>query len=139
MVIILYYNKLRKENDKGVKEMKDLNSIQIIGRLTRDPELKDAGSYQVVNFSIAVNGFKKDESYFFDCQAWGKLATDIIMPYIKKGNRVGITGDLKQQTWNDKDGGKRSKVIIEVSTIQNLTPKQQDQSFDSLTKPEDLF
>lgn len=103
----------------------DLNRVTLIGRLTRDPEFKMIGQSSVVNFSIAnnrifvSNGEKKEETNFFDCEAWGKLA-DILKQYAKKGKQVAIEGRLKQSTWDTPEGKKASKIRIFVENCQLL-------------------
>lgn len=103
--------------------MSDINSINIIGRLTRDAELKynNTGT-PVLNISIAVNTSKKqddtwiDEPNFFDVVLWGKLGESLIQ-YLQKGKQIAITGELKQDRW-EQDGIQRSKVKIKANNIQ---------------------
>ena len=107
----------------------DLNTVVLIGRFTRDPEYKivNEGS-SLVNFSIAnnrtyvANGEKKDETHYFDCVAWGKLA-EIIKQYGSKGKQVLVEGRLVQETWDTPDGKKASKVRIRTENIQLLGSK----------------
>jgi len=100
----------------------DLNRVTIIGRLTRDPELKQiASGTAVCNFSIA-NGRKfkdKEDTSFFDCIAWGKLG-ELVAQYMKKGSKIGVDGRLQQRNWEDKDGKKRSTVEIVADNVQFL-------------------
>lgn len=110
----------------------DLNNITIIGRLTRDPELKQTnGGVFYVNFGIAVNknytsnDEKKEEVSFFDCVAWSKLA-EIISQYCKKGKQVAISGRLKQDRWENEGGESRSKVGIVVENLQMLGAKSDE-------------
>ena len=110
----------------------NLNVVALVGCLGRDPETKyfDSGTV-VTKFSIAVNRPKKDgvqEADWFDCEAWGKTA-EFATNYIKKGNRVSIVGKLKQEKWEDRTtGDKRSKVVISVDRLENLTPRDPDQA-----------
>ena len=107
----------------------DLNSVIIVGRLVRDPELKltQAGK-SLCNFSIAVNqtytqdGEKKEKAHFFNCVVWGSLA-EVAAEYCKKGHRVGVIGPLQQESWTDKDGKKQSAVKIKVEQLQFLQGK----------------
>ena len=110
----------------------DINSITIIGNLTRDPELKTTpNGATLVNLSLAVNhvyvkdGEKTETAHFFDCVVWGKKA-EVVEKYCKKGNRLAVSGRLEQQRWKDADDKPRSKVIINVQDFQFLTPKQAD-------------
>jgi single-strand DNA-binding protein len=104
----------------------DLNTVVLIGRLTRDPEYKIVGEgSSLVNFSIAnnrtyvVNGVKKDETHYFECVAWGKLA-EIIKEYASKGKQILVEGRLVQETWDTQDGKKASKVKIRTENVQLL-------------------
>src|SRR5258708_13196565 len=98
----------------------DLNKVQIIGRLTRDPELRTTPSGKnVCSFSVATgftwtdqSGQKKEQTEFHNVVAWGKLA-DIIGQYMKKGRQVYIEGRLQTTSWDDKTSGqKRYKTEI---------------------------
>lgn len=103
----------------------DLNTVFLVGRLTKDPEFKIVNNSSLVNFSIAnkrvyvQNGEKKEEVNFFDCVAWGKLA-DVIKQYTSKGKQVAIEGRLRQETWDTPEGKKASKVRIYVNNLQLL-------------------
>lgn len=101
----------------------DINKIVIIGRLTKNPELKNINGTQLAKFTLASEqGFgDKKSTGFFDCIAWGKQA-EIISKYMQRGNRVGIDGSLQFSSW-EKDGQKRSKVEIRVDNFQFLEPK----------------
>ena len=115
----------------------DINKVILIGRLTREPELKYIPSgTAVANFSLASNksftqnGEKKESTSFFNCIAWGKLG-EIMDQYCKKGHRIGIEGKLQQRSWEDKDGNKRSAVEIVVDNFQFLDSKKGDDSGDN--------
>ncbi len=109
----------------------DLNRTILIGRLTRDPELRytPAGA-AVASFTVAnnrtytVSGEKKEQVSYFDCVAWSKMG-EIITEYCKKGHRIAIEGRLQQRSWDDQDGKKRSKVEVVVENFQFLTAKGQ--------------
>jgi len=104
--------------------MKDINSVTIIGRLTRDPETRQAGISTVCNFSIANNqdfGEKKHVN-FIEITAWGKLG-EVVEKYMKKGNSVAVEGRLNQERW-EQDGNKRSKLSIIASNVQFLDTKE---------------
>ena len=103
----------------------DLNRVTLIGRMVRDADCKQVGNSNIANFSIAngrsymSNGEKKEETNFFECQVWGKLA-DVIGQYGGKGKQIAIEGRLKQETWDGQDGKKMSKVKIVVENFQLL-------------------
>lgn len=93
----------------------DTNTVVIAGRLTREPESRQAGEHTVVAFSIANNGFKERVS-FIDVEAWGTLG-GIVTKHVGKGQRVVVTGELKQESW-EKDGQKRSKILVNARDVQ---------------------
>lgn len=109
----------------------DLNKVFLLGRLTRDPEFKTINTTSLVTFGLAnnrvtvVNGEKKEEVHYFECEAWGKLA-EIIRQYAKKGKQVLIEGRLKYETWESQDGRKNSRVRIVLENMQLLGSQLQD-------------
>jgi len=105
--------------------MADLNHVVLIGRLTRDAELKyTAGGQAVCKFSIAVNRRKKsgdqweDEANFFDIVLWGKQG-ESLQTYLVKGKMIGVDGELRQDRWQ-QDGQNRSKIEIIANYVQLL-------------------
>jgi single-strand DNA-binding protein len=105
--------------------MADLNHVVLIGRLTRDAELKYTANGQAVcKFSIAVNRRRKtgdqwvDEANFFDIVVWGRQG-ETLNQYLIKGKMVGVDGELRQDRW-EQDGQNRSKVEVVVNNIQLL-------------------
>lgn len=109
--------------------MTDINTVVLVGRLTRDAELKyTKGGTAVMSFSIAVNKSKKegdqwkDEGHFFDCSMFGKRA-ESLNQYLTKGMQIAISGSLEQQRWESKDGP-RSKVSVVVEELSMLGGKK---------------
>ena len=105
--------------------MADINHVVLIGRLTRDAELKYTASGQAVcKFSMAVNRRRKngdqweDEANYFDVVLWGRQG-ESLNQYLLKGKSVGIDGELRQDRWQ-QDGQNRSKVEIVATNIQLL-------------------
>ena len=105
--------------------MADINRVILIGRLTRDAELKTLSNGQAVSkFSIAVDRRKKngdrweDEANFFDIVLWGRQA-ESLHPYLVKGKMIGVDGELRQDRWQ-QDGQNRSKVEVIANNIQLL-------------------
>lgn len=105
----------------------DLNRVTLIGRLTRDPELRYTPSgMAVASFSLANNktyssgGEKKEQVSYFDCVAWSKMG-EIITEYCKKGKQIAVEGRLQQRRWDDQDGNKKSKIEIVVENFQFLS------------------
>ena len=105
--------------------MADINHVVLVGRLTRDAELKyTAGGQAVCKFSVAVNRRRKqgdqwvDEPSFFDVVLWGRQG-ETLNQYLVKGKQVGIDGELRQDRW-EQDGQNRSRVEIVANNLQLL-------------------
>jgi len=98
---------------------KSINQVILLGRLTRDPELRTtSGGKNIVNFSIAVDrGGQDDAADFFEVTAWEKLG-DLVMQYLGKGRKVLVQGRLRQDSWEDKETGKkRSKIEVTATDV----------------------
>ncbi len=110
--------------------MASFNSVTLLGNLTRDPELKTlAAGGAVANIGLAVNrrwksseGETKEEVTFVDCEAWGRTA-ELIGQYLTKGSACLIQGRLKYDTWDDKDGSRRSRLKVVVEQVQFIDRK----------------
>jgi len=105
--------------------MKDVNIVVLVGRLTRDAELKYTNSGMAIcRFSVAVNRSRKqgdqwvEEASFFDVDYWGK-GGEAVNQYLVKGKQVAVEGELRQDRW-EQDGQSRSKVIIAANNVQLL-------------------
>ncbi len=103
-----------------------MNRINIIGRLTADPELKSIGSgIQVCTFTVAVNRrFNKDETDFFPVTVWRDAAVNC-NKYLAKGSQVGVSGSLQIRHYEDKDGVKRTAVDLQADEIEFLGMKNE--------------
>lgn len=98
---------------------RSINQVILMGRLTRDPEQRTTPSGKtVVRFSIAVDRqTSDDQADFFDVTAWEKLG-ELVMQYLGKGRRVLVQGRLRQDSWDDKESGKkRSRVEVVASDV----------------------
>ncbi|OGK36798.1 hypothetical protein A3F03_01755 [Candidatus Roizmanbacteria bacterium RIFCSPHIGHO2_12_FULL_41_11] len=103
---------------------KSLNRAQLIGNLTRDPELRyTPNGTAVCSFSIATNrswttdtGEKKDEAEFHRIVAWNKLA-EICSQFLVKGRKVYVEGRLVTRSWNAQDGTQRNTTEIVISDM----------------------
>ena len=99
-----------------------LNKIIIMGRLTRDPEIRQTGGGKnVANFSVAVDrDFKNQagekETDFIDCVAWGSTA-DFVGKHFGKGSMIVVSGRLQIRGWEDKDGNKRRSAEINAENV----------------------
>jgi single-strand DNA-binding protein len=105
--------------------MSDLAVAVIVGRLTRDAELKYTNSGQAVcHFSVATGSRRKkgdqwvEESSFWDVDLWGKQG-ESINQYLTKGKLVAVEGAMRQDKW-EQDGQTRSKTLITANTVQLL-------------------
>jgi single-strand DNA-binding protein len=103
----------------------DINTVVLVGRVTRDAELRYTGSGTALcNFSVAVGRRVKkgdewtNEASFFDLTLWDKQAENL-KQYLVKGTQVAVQGELRQERW-EKDGQKHSKVAVFVSSLQLL-------------------
>lgn len=110
----------------------NLNKAIIVGRITKDPEIRALPSgTKVASFGMATNRFyrqneeKKQEVEFHNISVFGKLS-DVVENYVKKGGLVLVEGRIKTDTW-EKDGIKRYSTKIIAESIQ-LGPKPQGQT-----------
>ena len=118
-----------------------MNIVILMGRMTRDPELKyTSGGKAFANFSLAVQK-TKDEVEFIDCTAWEKTA-ETIAEYFRKGNRILIQGRLSVSNY-EQNGEKRKSTKVVVNSFEfvessgtsgNNGGYQQQQSFSNNTK-----
>ena len=100
-----------------------LNHITIMGRLTRDPELRRTGSgIAVASFTVAVDrdfggrdGGEK-ETDFIDCVAWRQTG-EFVSKYFTKGSMIVVSGRLQIRSWNDKDGNKRRTAEVVADNV----------------------
>lgn len=121
-----------------------MNRVLLIGRLTKNPEIRFLPSgMQVSTFTLAVNRNYKDksgqwqeETYFFDVEAYGGLA-ERIGKQLSKGYQICLEGSLRQDKWETPAGEKRSKVKIVADRI-SLLSKPNEQKEDLSIPPEDL-
>ena len=98
--------------------MYDLNYSVLIGRLTRDPELRYTPNGDAVcNFSIANNSTgKEDLTSFFNIVAWGKTAENV-NKFMSKGSQICVEGSLRQRRWEDQNGNKRNTVEVLANRV----------------------
>lgn len=116
---------------------KSLNQVILMGRLTRDPEARTTSTGKtVVSFSLAVDRMGQDDSAdFFDVTAWEKLG-ELVVQYLGKGRRVLVQGRLRQDSWDDKETGKkRSKVEVVATDVTFLDGPSGDSNNGGGSKP----
>ena len=109
-----------------------MNSVNVIGRLTKANEPKQYNSQNggglMLKNTIAIKGKKKDESYFIDFTAWGKTA-EYLAQYSNKGDKIAISGELVQESWQDNQSGQnRSKISINAVNVEILSTSQNNQA-----------
>ncbi len=122
--------------------MASYNRVVLLGNLTRDPDLRYIPSGTgLCEIGLAVNDRKKDDSgnwvdeaHFFDVILWGRSA-EVASEYLTKGSPVLIEGRLKQERW-EKDGQKRSKVVVVGERMQLLGGRKQQNDEYSQAEPE---
>ncbi len=91
------------------------NRINLKGNLTKDPTYKEVNSTMVLNFRVAVNekvGRGQEETTFIDVEGWGSHAHYAENVSLSKGDRVIIEGRLKQKSWSDGSGQKRTNYFV---------------------------
>ena len=97
-----------------------MNRVILIGRLTKDPEIRTSGNYTIASFNIAVDRkFKRDgeaEADFFNCTAFNKTA-EFVEKYCKKGTKMVVEGRIQNDNY-EKDGVKHYGVKIMVDSLE---------------------
>jgi single-strand DNA-binding protein len=96
-------------------------NITAHGNIGRDPEIKDVGSSQVCNFSLAART-GKDETTWINCTVWGKRA-DAAMQYLRKGSAITVAGRGKLRTYQKKDGSEGQTLEMDVNEF-TLPPRE---------------
>lgn len=106
-----------------------INRVMITGNLTRDPEVRNTQSgMSIMRLGVAVNDRRKNqqtgewENYanFIDCVMFGTRAENVAR-YLRKGSKVAIEGKLRWSSWEDNQGGKRSKIEVVVDDIEFMS------------------
>ena len=107
-----------------------INSVTLVGRAGRDPEVKYFESGTVVaNLTMAVNRRNRDdEPDWFNLEIWGKQA-QVAADYVKKGSLIGITGSFKLDSWKDRNTGEeRNKPVVRVDRLELLGSKRDSEN-----------
>jgi single-strand DNA-binding protein len=112
--------------------MSNYNRVILLGNLTRDPELRHtSGGTAMAKLGMAINrrytanGEAKESVCFVDLVAWGKQA-EVLHKYVHKGSQLMVEGRLEFSQWEDKSGGKRSKLEVAVENFQFVGGKKAD-------------
>lgn len=104
-----------------------INSVTLVGRAGRDPEVRYFESGTVVaNLTMAVNRRNRnDEPDWFNLEIWGKQA-QVAADYVKKGSLIGITGSFKLDSWKDRNTGEdRNKPVVRVDRLELLGSRKE--------------
>ena len=107
-----------------------INSVTLVGRAGRDPEVRYFESGTVVaNLTMAVNRRnREDEPDWFNLEIWGKQA-QVAADYVKKGSLIGITGSFKFDSWKDRNTGEdRNKPVVRVDRLELLGSKRDSEN-----------
>lgn len=125
-----------------------LNKAILMGRLTRDPELRHTQSNMAVcSFSLAVDRDRKDangerQTDFIDCVAWGKQA-EFVAQWFTKGAMAIVVGRIQSRSWEDKNGGKRVSIEVNCDEVtfgetKKAREKAREQEAPDRRRPEDI-
>lgn len=119
----------------------NVNKAILVGRVGKDPEVRQAGNNKVVSFSLATtenykdkDGNKQSVTEWHNLTAWGKLA-EIVGKYVQKGSELYIEGKIRTRIWDDKDGQKRYTTEIVADNIQmgrHAGEKQEQQQSNTI-------
>lgn len=105
--------------------MASINTIAIIGRLGRDPDLKyTQGGKPVCSFSLAVDRRQKGETDWFQVTAWDKLA-ELCNEHLRKGRQAAVRGRMQSRTYEAQDGSKRTSWEVVAEDVQFLGGREE--------------
>lgn len=113
-----------------------INRVVLVGRLTRDPELRRTqNGTAVASFTLAIDNRIKDENgdkttSFIPCVVWNQQAENCVR-FVHKGSLVGIEGRLNQRTYQNKEGNNVQVIEVMCDSVQYLEPKKQEESSPS--------
>ena len=109
-----------------------LNDITIMGRLTKDPELRYTQSQKpVATFTVAVDrDYDRETTDFIQCVAWGKTG-EFVSTYFHKGQMIAASGSLQSRKWTDKAGNNRTEWEINVGSVYFCGDKKKSADVDA--------
>lgn len=116
-----------------------INRVVLVGRLTRDPELRRTqNGTAVASFTLAIDNRIKDENgdkttSFIPCVVWNQQAENCVR-FVHKGSLVGIEGRLNQRTYQNKEGNNVQVIEVMCDSVQYLDPKKQEESSNQSTE-----
>lgn len=116
-----------------------INRVVLVGRLTRDPELRRTqNGTAVASFTLAIDNRFKDENgdkttSFIPCVVWNQQAENCVR-FVHKGSLVGIEGRLNQRTYQNKEGNNVQVIEVMCDSVQYLDSKKQEESSQEVPK-----
>lgn len=112
-----------------------MNSITVVGNITRDAEVKYlANGDAICSFSIADNQGKDKQAIFWNSSIYGKRA-ESLAPYLTKGQAVTVVGVVSQRKWTDKEGQERTSMDVRVGEIALQGGRRDEQQEAPRAKP----
>lgn len=111
-----------------------MNSVNLLGRITIDPELRStANGTNVTSFNLAVNGMKnangEQRTDFIPVTIWNKQAENLCK-YVHKGDQLAVSGRIQSTNYETQDGSKRTKIEVLANTIHFLGIKKKEETND---------
>lgn len=120
-----------------------LNSVQLIGNVGNDPEVREFNGTKFATFKVATtkrfrdrNNEQREQTQWHTCSAVGNIA-DVVEKYIRKGASVFVSGELTYRTWEDKEGNTRTSTEVKLYTVQMLDKRPKDAP-EVVSQDEDL-
>lgn len=110
-----------------------INTVTLVGRITRDPELRKTGTDKsVVNFTLAVNRqFNREETDFIQVVTWNQSA-DFVANYVNKGDLLGVVGRIETGSYEDRETGKTIYTTeVVANSVQALESRSEKESRQS--------
>lgn len=115
--------------------MASINTIAIIGRLGRDPDLKyTQGGKPVCSFSLAVDRRQKGEADWFQVTTWDKLA-ELCNEHLRKGRQAAVRGRMQSRTYEAQDGSKRTSWEVVAEDVQFLGGREEREEQEGPAAP----
>ena len=117
-----------------------MNSVNLVGRLCADPELRRTGDGTAVcSYSLAVKRpMVKDTTDFPECVSWRQSA-EYLSQYGHKGDVVAVSGTLQSRKWTDKEGKQRTAWEVVTTTVELLSSKKNNEAASNTTQPQNSY
>lgn len=112
-----------------------MRKVFLVGNISKDATSSQVGDKNVVNCNIAVNQRKRDEpADFFRLTIWNKQIGEFVMKYLKKGDKVAVSGDLRVSTYVDKNNEKQFSLNVDVDSLEGASPRGGSSDLDTTTQ-----